>query len=199
MSRNNILRIDLRGYWHAGGGRGGGAVVDAVVHRDSSGLPVVPGKHLKGLLRDAVERAEAWEWMDYAGLSEALFGTRTEATEQGIVPKPGCLRVGDGRLPVAVSDWLGSRAGDKSRPGLFRNLYASAVDHNSGTALDKSLRGMEVTVPLQLEAQISVLPGMRLPENWVEKIQRILPLIDAVGAYRTRGLGRAVLTLEVEK
>ena len=196
MSMNNILRIDLRGYWHAGGGRGGGAVVDAVVHRDSRGLPVVPGKHLKGLLRDAVERAEAWGWAGYEQLSDSLFGSRTEAIAQGEIPRAGGLRVGDGRLPAAVSDWLGSEAGKKLQPGLFRHLYTSAVEHKSGTALDQSLRGMEVTVPLQLEAHISVVCGNNLPADWVEMIQRILPLIDAVGAYRTRGLGRAVLTLE---
>lgn len=196
---SNILRIDLRGYWHAGGGRGGGAVVDAVVHRDNHGLPVAPGKHLKGLLRDAVERAEIWEWPGYAGLGETLFGSRTETVKRDQRPRPGCLRVGDGRLPAALSDWLGSDAGERSRPGLFRNLFSSAVAHESGTALDSSLRGIEVTIPLQLEAPISVISDKNLPEDWAEKIRGILPLIDAVGAYRTRGLGKAVLTLEVAK
>jgi CRISPR/Cas system CMR subunit Cmr4 (Cas7 group RAMP superfamily) len=42
------LKIDLRGYWHPGSGRGGGVVMDAMAHRDSTGLPVLPGRHLKG-------------------------------------------------------------------------------------------------------------------------------------------------------
>lgn len=197
MKGNCILKIDLRGYWHAGGGRGGGAVVDAVVHRDSNGLPVVPGRHIKGLLRDALERAEAWGWDGCDGMSEVLFGARTETAQADTVPTPGCLRIGDARLPAEVADWLGSKVGSALRPQLFRSIYASSVEHQSGTALDKSLRGIEVAVPLTMDAPISIIPGCTAPDDWKENIAYILPLINAVGAHRTRGLGRAVLTLEV--
>ncbi len=187
------LEIDLKGYWHAGGGRGAGAVLDAVVHRDPDGLPVLPGRHLKGLLRDALTRAEAWGWPDCPQSSaETLFGKPASDTKESV---PGCLRISDAVLPREVATWLSGDDGRAYLPYLFRALYATAVEHDSGTALDKSLRGIEVTVPLVLTARITPVPGKTPPEDWRARIRGVLPLIDAVGGHRTRGLGRAVLTL----
>ena len=193
------LIVDIQGYWHAGGGRGAGAVLDAVVHRDSRGLPVLPGRHLKGLLRDALERAEAWGWDGFQGLADALFGQNSETTQSGAPPLPGSLRIGDAGLPHDLAAWLGaSEKGRELRQGLFQAIYATAVDPVSGTALDHSLRGMEVVVPLKLEAIVSGVPGQQPPAGWQERIREVLPLVNAVGAYRTRGLGRACLSLEEE-
>ena len=49
------LELDLSSYWHIGSGKGADAVADAVVLKDEAGLPVVPGRTLKGLLRDCME------------------------------------------------------------------------------------------------------------------------------------------------
>ncbi len=195
------LYIDIRHYWHAGGGRGAGAVLDAVVHRDPNGLPLLPGRHLKGLLRDALTRAEAWEWEGFAsGTAEQLFGRPADGNQPS---EPGALRVTDATLPGDVAAWLASDNNDKGGkcylPYLFRSLYATAIDHESGTARDKSLRGIEVTVPLTLSARITPVPGREPPEGWPGLLAAVLPLIDAVGAHRSRGLGRAVLRIEEER
>lgn len=189
------LKIHFANYWHAGGGRDAGSVLDAIVHRDVHGLPVVPGRHIKGLLRDALERAETWEWEGYSGLAATLFGDRSE-TASNAAPQAGCLRVSDGMLPSDVAKWLGSEAGARLRPGLHRALYATAVEHDSGVAKDHSLRGIEVTVPLDLTAVVEEIPGRNAPENWLARLGEVLPLIDALGAYRSRGLGRVQLQLE---
>ncbi len=189
------LKIQFTSYWHAGGGRDAGSVLDALVHRDVNGLPVVPGRHLKGLLRDALERAESWAWQGYAGLATTLFGARTQSAS-GPTPTSGCLRIGDGVLPPDIARWLGSEAGAHLRPGLYRALYATAIEHDSGVARDYSLRGIEVTVPLDLTAVVEEIPGRETPENWMAQLSEVLPLIDALGAYRSRGLGRVQLQLE---
>ncbi|WP_421621538.1 RAMP superfamily CRISPR-associated protein [Alkalilimnicola ehrlichii] len=190
------LRIDLRSYWHSGGGTSGGATADALVQRDAHGLPVVPGRHLKGLLREAVAAAGDWGWSGYTGLAEHLFGERSVEGER--VPAPGCLRVGDARLRSDLADWLAeTEEGRALRPGFYRTLHATAIDHRSGTALDRSLRGVEVTVPLQLVARVTPVSD-RVPAAWMTRLGEVLPLIRAVGAQRSRGLGRAVLTLEEE-
>ncbi len=189
------LIIDLQGWWHPGGGRGAGAVADAVAHRDSHGLPVLPGRHLKGLLREACLHAEAFGWPGFEHLADTLFGERTEDTDPGQVPKPGCLRIGDATLEPALHEWLGSEQGKHLQPHLFQVLHATAIDHDSGTAVNQSLRGIEVVVPLKLQASITPIPGQQPPAGWQQRLEEILPLIEAVGAYRSRGLGRAVLTL----
>jgi len=189
------LTVDLKNYWHAGGGRGAGSVYDAIVHRDSDGLPVLPGRHLKGLLRDACARAEAWGWAGFStGVTATLFGEAPE-TVTDRPPKPGCLRVGDATLPEELSRWLATE-GRAYLPHLFRGLYSTAVEHETGTAKEYSLRGMEVTVPLTLTALIEPLPGRQPPEEWPRRISSVLCLVDAVGAHRSRGLGRAHLRLE---
>jgi len=190
------LIVDLRSYWHAGAGRGGGAVLDAVVHRDGNGLPVLPGRHLKGLLRDALERAEAYQWPGYTNLATRVFGARAGADRSP--DSVATVRVGDAALPDELTAWLaGTSEGRALIPNLYRGIYATAVDHDTGTARDMSLRGIEVTVPLELRARIEpVSADGPPPEGWADHLRDVLPLIDAVGAHRTRGLGRAVLSLE---
>ncbi len=190
------LNIRLKHYWHAGGGRDAGNVLDAVIHRDANGLPVVPGRHIKGLLRDALERAEAWGWEGFSSLAATLFGGRAETTSAG-ESRPGCLRVSDGVLPSAIAGWLGSDAGSHLRSGLYRVLYVTAIEWENGVARDHSLRGIEVTVPLDMTARIEQIPGQDAPEDWMGRLEEILPLIDAIGAGRSRGLGRVELQLEV--
>ncbi|EDN71906.1 hypothetical protein BGS_0240 [Beggiatoa sp. SS] len=61
-------------------GVGGGAVLDELVHKDGYGLPCLPGRTIKGLLRDGSVSAEMW----------GLLSGRTEQ--------------GDGEFP---NGWLG--------------------------------------------------------------------------------------------
>ena len=190
------LTIDLRGYWHAGGGRDGGSVYDSVVQRDPDGLPLLPGRHLKGLLRDAAARAEAWGWEGFTGLAKTLFGSRNPAG--GDLSQRGCLRISDAQLPEPQRRWLASGEGRTLTPAFYAGLYHTAVEYRSLSALDHSLRGIEVTIPVMLQAGIDPVPGQTPPDDWDERIREILPLIDAVGAHRSRGLGRAEITLEVQ-
>jgi hypothetical protein len=190
------LIVDIRSYWHPGGGRGQGMVLDAITHRDSAGLPVLPGRHVKGLIRDALERAESWGWDGYGQVAECLFGGRTENSPRGDVPRAGCLRVSDAQLPQEVAHYLATGDGKALVPGLYCALYATAVEHESAVARDQSLRGVEVVVPLRLEALIQPIAGREPPEDWQERLSGVLPLIEAVGAHRNRGLGRAQLSLE---
>jgi CRISPR/Cas system CMR subunit Cmr4 (Cas7 group RAMP superfamily) len=102
------LHIRLQTYWHAGTGRGLGAAVDAAAYRDADGLPALPGRHIKGLLRDALEQAQAWGWAGHADgvLLHRLFGQRTEGLSAGEIPASGLLRVSDARMPEALCAWL---------------------------------------------------------------------------------------------
>ena len=45
-------------------------------------------------------------------------------------------------------------------------------------------------MPLVLEAELRPIDGLSLPDGWRDGIAAALPLAGAVGAYRTRGLGR---------
>lgn len=189
MNYSRILKVELFSYWQAGTGRGSGAHVDNLSHTDVDGLPEIPGRTLKGLLRDATRTAGLRGWLEDDGLHRILFGVRAE--EDG-ASRPGCLRVGSARLPAAERRWL-AEAGRDCVPELFRDLHSTAIDPDTGTARARSLRGIQVVIPLVLTARIGELAAA--PPGWDEQLQRCLPLIRAVGSSRSRGLGRARLTL----
>ena len=194
---DHVLCFEIRSYWHAGTGRGGGALLDAKVHRDGQGLPCLPGRTVKGLVRDAMNRTESWGHVP-GGITEALFGSvGAEAGQMRLETESGALGFSDARLPDKVASWLVGQQEPAYREALFRPLYATAIDPKTGTAEPKSLRGLEVTVPLTLESHVSVLKPDRLDLiDWVAALDRSLPLVRAVGAQRSRGLGRAWVTLE---
>lgn len=201
------IKFKIHSYWRAGTGRGGGALLDEVVHKDVYGLPCLPGRTVKGLLRDAVYRAEKWGLLDDNGgnketayLTKYWFG----GNESRLENEAGALGVSDAVLDQELRDYFISlltsqldedkRNGRELCQGFFHQIYATTIEHKTGSAKDKSLRGMEVTIPLTLTAQLFVRPNKPTP-NWKE-LAKCLPLIRAVGTSRSRGLGRVTVTLE---
>jgi hypothetical protein len=208
MSHAAVLTIRFLDFWHPGTGRTGGARVDALARIGRDGLPELPGRTLKGILRDAVERAEQLGWYrDAVGLegspSEILFGAPASADAGS---SPGALRIDGARLPeaevLALADIEGLAPAERGRrarlrEGLRRELFRTRIETGSGTAAEGSLRGIEVYVPLTLCARIEwQQPRREPPQWWVSVLRTALPLVDGLGANRTRGLGRAELSLE---
>ncbi|CAM2011605.1 RAMP superfamily CRISPR-associated protein [Acanthopleuribacter pedis] len=207
-----FLHVAIESYWHIGSGRGGGLAVDAVVHKDGDGLPELPGRGLRGLVRDAAQRAEDWGHLP-KNWTAAWFGTDTRHYPKAANQEPrddDAFRVDrhhtqDGRLifdnavlPRALRDWL-RHDPDNLRDHFYRHLYATALDPERGTALPRSLRGMEVVVPLDLVAPLTLKPEAQgSGEDLVASLRRCLPLIRGLGLARTRGLGRCRITLEVK-
>lgn len=192
------LHIRLQTYWHCGTGRGLGAAVDAAAYRDSDDLPAVPGRHIKGLLRDAMQQAQAWGWSGHAdgSMLHTLFGQRTEGSLIDAPPASGLIRVSDARLSDDLSAWLRHEDRRSQRAALFRVVQSTAIDESTGSAKDHSLRGIEVVVPLELQAPIEPLPGAAPPSDWIDRLREVLPLIPAIGGHRGRGLGRVLISLE---
>ncbi len=196
----NVMRleVDFRGYWHAGTGRGSGHHLDALVCRDACGLPYLPGKTLRGLLRDALGRLEEWgsAAAASAGITQDLFGSTAWEYNNGApvtrdTTEPGKLFVSDARLPEDVSAWLAQEDNAPLRAGLFREHFSTAMT-KQGVARNKSLRGTEVSVPLTLTAEVHLLPGCEA-HGWKEALKAALPLVRAAGSHRSRGFGRCVI------
>lgn len=193
------LILNIQGYWHPGTGRGAGTAMDSVTHRDSRGLPALPGRSCKGLLRDLVRQAESLGWYPPGTptLEQRLFGWRTG--EGGIrkegVPTIGCLHVTDAALPSATAEYL--TACPELLPGLYRCHFTTCIDPATGAAQEQSLRGAEVIVPLVLRAELTELPQSEPPTNWPALLGLALPLLRGLGEARTRGLGRVIATLEM--
>lgn len=198
---DNTLRLNfaLESYWQAGSGRGGGAVLDSLAHKDAEDLPYLPGRTVKGLLRDAIYRLETWGHGP-PGLTVRLFGEI--GVHEGVTrleTQGGSLAVSDARLPEAERNWLASKGNAQLRQALFRHISSTAVDSGTGTARKGSLRSIEVAVPVTLEAQVEVIkPDLLEAEPaWQEYLELALPLIHAVGTSRSRGLGRVKVSVVI--
>ncbi|MFH1465587.1 MAG: RAMP superfamily CRISPR-associated protein [Pseudomonadota bacterium] len=205
------LLIDLHGFWHPGTGRGDGAGADAVVHRDGAGLPFLPGRTVKGLLRQAV-RLGVEAGID--GLSkdveELLFGSELPGfgspdhrvrclEEERFATQAGVLLVGSARLGAGIAEATKWQAYAKSEEGaqmvqhLLGAISSTALDEH-GVAEDHSLRTIEVVVPVTLYAPLqarSLKPGAPPPNIPWEAVDTAVRLfLRAVGSHRNRGLGR---------
>lgn len=191
MTGSLKLEFKILSFWRVGTGAGLAASLDSRCARDADGLPMVPGKQVRGLLRDAVRQAVDIGWVKDVTV-EALFGSRADEVAVEGVSDKGCLRVEDARL--AVADIAGLRGNDKLIAGLFQGKRSTAMDPSKGTAKPKSLRFDEVAIPVTLYAEVSMFG--RAPTGWREAIAKTLPLIRELGADRTRGLGRVIVKVE---
>jgi len=187
-------------YWHPGTGGGLGAWVDARA-RSQDGLPLVPGRTLKGVLRDAVDRAGSLGWQDDTApdgrWADLLFGRPATASGPSV---PGCLRIGSAELDPATRAAIQAlQEPDKGEVlgGMRAALQQTAIDA-TGVAKEGSLRGIEVYVPMPLTAPIDWIgeDNEHAAEAAFATLARSLPLVEGLGAHRTRGLGRVALSLE---
>lgn len=206
------LVVDLCGYWITGSGTGRGFLVDRGSARDGNGLPYLPGRHLRGLLRNAVRHAAAMGMARAANatpwppdLERVLFGGegrtgvyRDRATG---LRSAGLLDIRDALLPSDERAYFATHP--DALQALTRTLHQTAMMSERGIARSRSLRVSEVFVPMRLEAEIGLLPlfdetspdEQAVAAGWREIVGGILCLIDAVGGGRNHGLGRATLSL----
>jgi hypothetical protein len=192
------LNIELLDTWHVGTGRSRGQHVDAVVERDACGLPFLPGRTLRGLLRDAAECLLAWGHAR-AQVVHALFGelADTEGPGPSQRSRPGALRLSDARLPASLAAWLADPAQLPLRQALYLESFQTAIDPKTGVPKAHTLRGIELTMPLSLQAELEVFG---LNESQTQEalllLDQCLPLVRAVGAHTSRGHGRAQLSFK---
>ena len=155
-------------YWHCGSGASGGSSVDALVAKDSDGLPYIPGKTLKGHIRDMAESLDEPKFVD------SCFGMSRDGVE-----KEGECYFSNATIEEDISQDLISY--------LFKTISATKID-SKGLADTGSLREIEVVVPLTLYATI---------ENCNEKglMKKALSQVKRIGLNRTRGLGRCEISI----
>lgn len=213
VTKKNKLKIEFRSYWHTGSGRGSGYYLDALCERSDDQLPVLPGRQLKGLLRHALHRAEQWGWLAEFDLpsgtatchEQLLFGSASQTVER-YATEPGMLRVASACLAEDEREWLAQPEQVAMRNQLYSELFSTAVDEQ-GSAKRYSLRGLEVCIPVTLYAKLTLevtaqtTSSRKQQRCYLESgrawqvLELALPLLDALGAQRSRGLGEAQVSL----
>lgn len=184
------LTFNIVSYWHAGSGTGEGANLDSVVIKTPAGLPYIPGKTVKGLIRDAVRIAETFNKID-TGKTVELFGSN-DSSKSRFDTDEGKLSFTSAMLNQEMEEWAQDPANYEKKDLLFYQLGSTKID-DRGLAVDQSLRRLEVAVPLVLSAYVEADDN---GGNWVDIIKKAAPLVCYIGSHRRRGLGRNILTVE---
>lgn len=197
------ITAEFQSYWHIGTGRGSGQNLDALVEKDESGLPYVSGKTIKGLIRDAAYKLDSWQGTTMVDL---LFGRRNDDSEQSKdETEAGLLRFSN--LELQEKAFLQQPSQKQLVGNLFQVVTSTAIDKQSGSATEGSLRTMEVVIPVTLVGDIQVLnpigngehqQAQRNVEDVVGYLEKLLSLVTHIGANKNRGFGRVSLTVNAQ-
>jgi hypothetical protein len=216
--RKRTLEIDILSWWHPGTGRGDGAITDAVVHLDDDGLPQLPGRTVKGLIRRAVLLGID---AGLPGLPDdvvtSLFGSqipegihaddRIEALEEArFVSQKAALHISNARLGATADEQAAWRAWAHTNEDAPRWLETLVGDFSStrlqnGVAADQSLRNIQVLAPMKLHAFLTAegndfLTAEEVPWSSIHLALRLF--LRSLGSHRNRGFGRARAALVEE-
>lgn len=174
-------KIDFYSNWHCGSGLAAGADVDALVVKDACGLPYVPGKTIKGLLREAAE-----ELNGNSNMIHKIFGLSGETSLTGDETK----RVGDSFFGNATIPEGPDIVKLNLTPHLYQSFASTAIDEKSGIAKDNHLRKIETVIPCSLVGEIR-----NVPEEGFALLEEAMLFIKRMGTGRNRGYGRCKLSV----
>ncbi|MCR4942214.1 MAG: CRISPR-associated protein [Campylobacter sp.] len=176
-----MIRYEIKffDYWHVSSGLSGGAALDSYVIKDEQNLPFVPGKTIKGLVREMAN-------LQNPELCEKCFGKEGLADDNTAIST--CY------FSNAILDK--TEANEITSQNLSSYLYevrsSTKLDEN-GIAEDNSLRSIEVTIPLSLHGEIEAKPEHET------LIKNALKMIKRLGLNRNRGLGRCEFIAKEQK
>ena len=194
------LQVKLESYALIGSGEGFGSVIDADVVFDDYGLPYIPARRIKGLLREsALEICEMGLGFSRNEL-ESLFG---------LPAKEGRLRINSLLLRDYnnIKKWITWAFDNKkfrnvinrnSVIDVFTEIKCQTAVDEKGVAKEHSLRTIRVLKPAvgtwepAFEGSISIEP---ISSSDVEMLAYACMNLRHVGTMRNRGLGNVCCSL----
>ena len=196
-----VLEIRLQSPLTSAAGEGRVGLVDRDVAFDDLGLPILPGRRLKGLWRDAYrDVADAWQQCGENAISASqIFGDSGQSPGDG----DASIRVGNAELKDASSlkqwlKYLQHRHQETNEQKLNADdvvqYYASvrtqtAIDRRTGSAKEDTLR-----LTRTLRSDLIFWAPIYFTESPDDALENALALGAAalrhMGTARTRGLGK---------
>ena len=163
------IEIKFFDYWHCGSGSSGGSESDLVVIRDDRGLPFVPGKTIKGHIREIAQIIGDNDFIDIC------LGNK-----EG---KDGECYFSNAVIKESIDSEL--------IPYLYKTISYTQIDEK-GLAKTNSLREIEVVIPIKLYGTIDFSDNAK---RYEDEMREILKQIKRVGLNRNRGLGRCEISV----
>lgn len=168
-------KIKLYSYWHTGGKES-----DKVL-KDKDGLPYIPGRTIKGLIKDAANYVKMYQpTLVNQDFIDTVFGV--EDMEYGKDDN------GNNHFKSMV---LNEDINKDNIHLLYHQKHSTALE--SGKQAKKhALRTTEVTIPCVLEGSIENFDGN------IEMLKYSFQALKKLGENRFRGLGRCILELTTQ-
>ncbi len=173
-------RIRFHSVWHAGSGLTSGSEYDSLVMKDHDRLPFLPGKTIKGLMKEAAVVLQALKTLDNHDFVETVFGTGTGDKEESV---SGGAFFSSARLSETLSENI---LNENLTSCLFKDASTTSVEN--GIAKAHSLRRIQLTVPVVLYGEIS-----SLKDGYENDMKKCMLWIKRLGMGRSRGLGRCTM------
>ena len=187
------LIIELRSDLCAGNGKGFAQVIDIDTAIDACGIPYIPGRRIKGCLRELAGDV----FREDQKTVGRIFGVSGSN-------RAGTLTIGDGRIKdydVKMEQVRRAIAADRIKPNDITDLFCSvrsATALENETVKDGSLRFVRVVnrlspidhSPMRFYADIS------FDEDDQETVFRLVKGLRNIGYHRNRGLGSVKCILE---
>lgn len=198
MSEKLTITIQMESDWHIGTGSGQAKAVDRLVRKDKHGLPIIPGKTLKGILKDSAEviaggLGSTWpEWVSFTfGDSPSEDWDDTAGSRRN--PEGGALDIRSANLSDALRAKL---LADQALIPYIYSVRPGVALTKDGVAKDDHLRLEERTRGgLTLTARIS-LEG---DDEDRKKAKALLAAAAAwtqrLGGKRRRGSGKCCISI----
>lgn len=183
---NIKYKIEFFSEWHCGSGLAAGADVDALVIKDRKGLPFVPGKTMKGLLRESVEDLVIYRHLPKQILIE-LFGNSADRNNQEEGSDTDLMQQGKVYFTNAVlaANHQAIIEKEQLQEFLFGAVSSTCIT-NEGVAKAHSLRRVQTVIPCVLYGEILDIPTLEMKQLLSEGLR----MIKRLGVGRNRGLGR---------
>lgn len=168
----------------------GNMYADSMVNKTHDGLPYIPGRTLKGLLREAAEVIhDLHPKLMKAEFIQEMFGQAPTADQ--IAKEESTFESTSFFGNATLSPYLRQNIEKEHKSALYKVISSTSIGEN-GLAKSHTLRQMEVTVPLILYARIEEFPDNPEYEAYLVSC---FGWIKSMGMNRTRGLGRCRFSL----
>ncbi|RMG30493.1 MAG: CRISPR-associated protein [Methanobacteriota archaeon] len=170
--------------WLCSSGLDSGVEADALPIKDVKGLPFVPGKTIKGLFRQAAEEISDAQGGKFSEVVSRVFGIGDDVEKEG---QSGSAFFSNATLPLQEASEI---VKNNLQQFLFRKISSTAID-NAGLVKEKTLRTVEVCIPVVLTGEI-VFDGLNEEEKDLceELLKMIVKWVRCLGSWRNRGFGR---------
>lgn len=187
-----IYKIDFFSYWHVSSGLYGSTYADLLVNKTKDGLPFIPGKTLKGLLREAAEYMNKLDsnFIKVEFINDVFGEEEPEGNNKNSEKhRKEALSFFSS---ATLSKNLQSKISSSDSSYLYTVISSTKIDNN-GLAENHSLRELEVTIPLTLYASIEDFPKK---EGYIQQLEYCMNFVKRMGLNRSRGLGRCQFSIK---